>query len=460
MFQLTHKFQHRVLPRNRFVRVVILVTLFIFLWTSSIRYSTKVRGNSTGRVSSPDNLEQRQQQGTLRSNSSSSSSSSSAGATTTHRGCVHECEKGVFYVSCSTPRSSSASSSRCDEIKHNFPTIPITSEDGIFPFRRRAPPRFATTSIPPSCTNPYYPRLRHIPWSFASLSSIGGRRSASTSSLLLAVYASNDSVSRSLLETGHWKPKHVEQILDIADASSAMLNLPRPHFIDIGANVGGIALAVASAGYPTIAFELLPSNLALLHMTKCLNAHLNLNFTLLGLGLSDHEHYCSTVSHRQDQGDAIVLCSQEKEAEALKHGYVSRGTSHLRTLDALFPDGLPYPSIVKLDVEGHEPNVIRGAHSALTGDRRPLAIFSEVWKTLDLVSFVWHVRVLGYYALWVEQKMDLRDREAIRHMQEVMPDVQNVLFLRTDVRRRLWEDLLLPKMETSGVDDGIDEPNS
>jgi len=83
---------------------------------------------------------------------------------------------------------------------------------------------------------------------------------------------------------------------------------------------------------------------------------------------------------------AYGLSDRDGEArlEATRHSYLARivGADHagatepvtVRRLDGL---GLPPPQLIKLDVEGHEAAVLRGA-AALLGRHRPLIVF-ESW---------------------------------------------------------------------------------
>lgn len=78
----------------------------------------------------------------------------------------------------------------------------------------------------------------------------------------------------------------------------------------------------------------------------------------------------------------------------------------VRTIDTLIEDGVPEPTVLKLDIEGAELPALRGARRVLVSGRRPRLIFLEVHPSflpafggtaddvLDIVDSA------GYYPIW------------------------------------------------------------
>lgn len=154
--------------------------------------------------------------------------------------------------------------------------------------------------------------------------------------------------------------------------TAAMLQNLRPDDVlfDIGANIGMVTLHAAKI-CRTIAFEPDPSIQRRLKVNSELNP--DRTFTLEPVAVSDSD---GTVVLYTDgaEGNSPSLAHQRGEC-----GSVSVTA---RSLDSLIAEGrLPLPSVIKLDVEGAEILVLRGATQLLTGSDRPRALFIEVHDT-------------------------------------------------------------------------------
>ncbi|MBL97977.1 MAG: hypothetical protein CMF52_09190 [Legionellales bacterium] len=133
-------------------------------------------------------------------------------------------------------------------------------------------------------------------------------------------------------------------------------------FIDIGANCGYYTFQLASIGKVVHAFELNPE--AIFKLKKTLDKHPSLMrlISLHVLGLSDVTRAChisSPIKHGYAQtGGTNVIKSHKKPRNRLKR------IAHLTTGDA----ALDYENTslaIKIDVEGHEPNILRGMKKIL-----------------------------------------------------------------------------------------------
>ena len=133
---------------------------------------------------------------------------------------------------------------------------------------------------------------------------------------------------------------------------------PRDLFVDVGANFGFWALLAARRGCRVIAVEPIPATRALL----AANAERN--------GLAERlEIIAAAVSDRPGSLTVAVPAGESGQASAHPDAGVEleRFTVETMTLDELL--GEQPVRFLKIDVEGHEPAVLRGAARALRSGR-------------------------------------------------------------------------------------------
>lgn len=133
-------------------------------------------------------------------------------------------------------------------------------------------------------------------------------------------------------------------------------------FIDVGAHIGWFTTLAASRVGPTgqvIACEPYPSNAAVLRANVDLNHAGNVRVVEVALG---------------SQEGTLSLASVEGESggvTALEWAHEGRAEVPMTTLDAIAAD-VQDIALVKLDVEGWEPRVLRGAVESLARARHVL----------------------------------------------------------------------------------------
>ncbi|KAJ9518274.1 hypothetical protein QJQ45_010238 [Haematococcus lacustris] len=90
--------------------------------------------------------------------------------------------------------------------------------------------------------------------------------------------------------------------------------------------------------------------------------------TLHGFGLGAQPATCYIFSDPGNQGDGITMCDAANAEEAAKKAgsYVVRGTMQVHTLDSVLKRDV---KAMKIDVEGFEPLVLRGAKRLLEEHR-------------------------------------------------------------------------------------------
>jgi FkbM family methyltransferase len=136
-------------------------------------------------------------------------------------------------------------------------------------------------------------------------------------------------------------------------------------FVDVGANIGLITLPVAAGNrrIEVIAFEPHPDNAARLRANLAANPGLNVQVRELALGAErGHVHL---ISDDPTQTGWFRVSSNE-------HGIPVR----METLDSALPSGRDI-DVMKLDAEGSEPAILRGAEQLLR-ERRIGCIIAEV----------------------------------------------------------------------------------
>ena len=146
-------------------------------------------------------------------------------------------------------------------------------------------------------------------------------------------------------------------------------------FFDVGANVGLYVWEVAKV-CPTrkiLAFEPDPANFQLLEMTQKEADILN-----LGLCPDALSNQTDEVSFSQDPLTSATGCIRGEEkpwVEQYLNGSTNQITVNTRTMDSAVDDN-KIPSLIKIDVEGHEVEVLEGAIHTLS-DAKPLLIIES-----------------------------------------------------------------------------------
>lgn len=140
---------------------------------------------------------------------------------------------------------------------------------------------------------------------------------------------------------------------------------PGQTFVDVGANVGTYSLMAASLVGPTgrvMAFEPVPETRARLECNVALNHVPRLEIIPKALGSAPG----TTVLHVA--AGASGLSSRYTQTDG------SRVEVETTTLDRELA-GAMAPTLIKIDVEGMELEVMRGARELLRGDSPPLIVF-------------------------------------------------------------------------------------
>jgi FkbM family methyltransferase len=152
-------------------------------------------------------------------------------------------------------------------------------------------------------------------------------------------------------------------------------------YLDIGANLGAFALAIAGNGYETYAFEGIRRNQLAIYSSLCETPELQERFTLFPYGLGDRDEQCVMMSDAINVADGHTVCNEAVRATMAASGYHELNRIDIVTL-ADYLDTVRI-DVVKMDVEGFEPRVLAGAGA------RPA--FAHIdWVSLGCVPCVLH----------------------------------------------------------------------
>ncbi len=165
---------------------------------------------------------------------------------------------------------------------------------------------------------------------------------------------------------------------------------PGEVLIDIGANVGMYTIwAAKTRGARVFAFEPESQNYALLNRNIVRNGVGDL-VTAYCVSLSDTAGFGRLALSAFMLGGSVHQFSSNEEVRSISGAYLQG--SYSSTLDTLVGEGLlPVPAHVKIDVDGIEPRIVRGAQRTFA-DRRVKSVLIEVdtnaedhWEMVDLM---------------------------------------------------------------------------
>jgi FkbM family methyltransferase len=164
---------------------------------------------------------------------------------------------------------------------------------------------------------------------------------------------------------------------------------------DVGANIGLYAVVVARQSARVFAFEPHPETFARLREHATINAPHNLESVNVAFGMGSGSARLSDGG----RGDSGKFTLREVD---LPSNSSERHTVDVNTLDGFVSArGLERIDFIKIDVEGHEPEVLLGAYDTLRRHRpRMLVEFTPRWYTdrwsrflecLDLVESLYEL---------------------------------------------------------------------
>jgi FkbM family methyltransferase len=160
------------------------------------------------------------------------------------------------------------------------------------------------------------------------------------------------------------RPSHSADVISVIEAS---LQRREGTYIDIGANTGVIAAKVSQRfqhQIPLIAFEAIPETAVRAAATFALNKMENARLFAMAVGDADGELSLETIPGSSGQSSAF----RADNVQNLRKVRRKRVTVPLTRLDSM-AEQIPSASVIKIDVEGCEMRVLRGAKELIARDQ-------------------------------------------------------------------------------------------
>ncbi len=169
-----------------------------------------------------------------------------------------------------------------------------------------------------------------------------------------------DSISKAIESSGCWECNHLNEVI------SALSLHPDSYFLDVGANIGMWSLTAAAAGFPTISIEPFMQNYRRICKSVLENgkSFVDLVNVVNAVATSTPEEFRLEFLDNNFGGTHVVPVSKgEKEDENdEKEG---RGMGKVTIIKGYPIDSLQLPTdrpvVMKVDVEGHELQALKGA---------------------------------------------------------------------------------------------------
>ena len=197
-------------------------------------------------------------------------------------------------------------------------------------------------------------------------------------------YQQQDQVSAQIIENGSWESGDSLMLLEVMNKACNKLNISREDavFLDIGANIGWYSLLLAAAGHQVISFEPMQANEQLFRRSICSNPDIQQRLTYYTDLLSDAPHSnCTMFSDNSNLGDGIVSCDVNL---VLPQNYSVRTRGiEMTTLDIALSEVTQPILMLKMDVEGHEGHVFRGAMHTIFQVQVPYLMFEFNYKWVN-----------------------------------------------------------------------------
>ncbi len=223
---------------------------------------------------------------------------------------------------------------------------------------------------------------------------------------------------------------NVVELLVLRFARPALASLldatlvPGGVFADIGANLGLYTLwgaRLVGATGRVYAFEPVPETRARLERNVSLNGLRNVSIVAAGVGAEPDR----VTLYRLPGTSGMTSRFLESKGDAVE---VS-----VTTLDTEFPDSAAAPDLIKIDVEGMEPEVLRGGRRLLGGPKPPLVVFESSAGYLhaagiDYPTLRAYLKEAGGYSVWALRPDGLRPEPP----GAVAPGSLNVLAAQSD----------------------------
>ncbi len=197
----------------------------------------------------------------------------------------------------------------------------------------------------------------------------------------------DDLIGHYLMATGRFEATQFDALRSLLAGSPWKERAKEGRFIDVGANIGLYSVAFADAFASTLAVEANPQTFLILQANLALRGKDNVTPICVGASSSAG----TTHIHIPLNGN---LGQASLESPGLNVGTKSLSIS-VKPLDQIVRENPgPRVALLKIDVEGHEEQVLRGAAETLKSDK-PLVLF-EALKGSDGTACAKLLQEFGY----------------------------------------------------------------
>ena len=180
------------------------------------------------------------------------------------------------------------------------------------------------------------------------------------------VYKSDDVVSEQIIYVHHWESSLTISCLKALEFYSKKKNIENKdvYFIDVGANIGWYSFFLGKFGYKVLSFEANQVNNYILYKNYCINKDVNLS--VINKGLDEEDKTCRLITAHNNRGNGAIFCENQEKNSSEYRGDVFNDiemTKLSRYMKFLSEKNV---ALMKIDVEGYEPKVIKGGEEIIT----------------------------------------------------------------------------------------------
>ena len=156
--------------------------------------------------------------------------------------------------------------------------------------------------------------------------------------------------------------------------------------LDVGGNVGWYPSLLGRYGYTILSFEAFEKNNYVAMKNYCyLNK--NSNVILITKGLGEKDKICTYYVHKDNAGNGMTCCKRKFPIRAVGSTFVKESEVEITTLNSFMPYLLDKNiALMKLDVEGHELQVLKGGKELITKYHVPFIVLEFTPKFLKRVG--------------------------------------------------------------------------